>query len=67
MFCDSTTVKLGDTLVKIKRLTVAELKQARINYQEKCTGADDEYERLLKTHCTLEDGSKIDVESLSLP
>lgn len=67
MFCDETKIKIGETFVKIKRLTVAEIKQARINFQAKCSGADDEYERLLNTHCTLEDGSKIDVESLSLP
>lgn len=67
MFCDETKIKIGETFVKIKRLTVAEIKQARVNFQEKCSGADDEYERLLNTHCTLEDGSKIDIESLSLP
>ena len=33
MFCDETTLKLGDVTLKVRRLTVAEIRAARVRWQ----------------------------------
>lgn len=67
MFCDETTVKLGSETVKVKRLTVAELRTARELFAtgKECLG--EAYGRLIKEHCTTADGKPVDTDSLSLP
>lgn len=66
MFCDSVKVKLGDTTVNVKRLTVAEIKSARCDFMSG-KAIDESYDTLLREHVTLEDGSALDPSQLSLP
>lgn len=67
MFCDSVKVKLGDVTLNVRRLTVAEIKAARLQYQAGEKAIDESYTRLLEEHVTLEDGSALDPSQLSLP
>lgn len=67
MFCDSVKVKLGDVTVNVRRLTVAEIKSARIAFLSGEIAVDESYDRLLREHVTLEDGSALDPSELSLP
>lgn len=67
MFCDSVKVKLGDVTVNVRRLTVAEIKSARIAFLSGKEAIDDSYDKLLRDHVTLEDGSALDPSELSLP
>lgn len=66
MFCDEAKVKLGDVTLIVRRLTVSELKSARLSFR--AGGAvDDEYSELLKSHVRMEDGSDFDPSQLSIP
>lgn len=67
MFCDSVKVKLGDTTVTVRRLTVAEIKTARCDFLSGKDAIDESYDKLLREHVTLEDGSALDPSVLSLP
>lgn len=60
MFCDTTQVKLGEVTVNVRRLTLAEIKKARVSFQSGADAIDDSYEKLLHEHVTLEDGTKLD-------
>ena len=64
MFADEFKVKLGDTSVKGRRLTIKELRQNWSALME------DRFEletalKLIGDHVTLEDGSKFDPEDLT--
>lgn len=67
MFCDSVKVQLGDTTVNVRRLTVAEIKSTRIAFLDGKEAIDESYDKLLRTHVTLEDGQPLDPSELSLP
>ena len=64
MFADYFTLKLGDTAVKGRRLTLKELKESHAEYidgslsGEKCV-------QLIKDHVTLENGEAFDPEELT--
>lgn len=65
-FCDKTSVKLGEVTVVVRRLTVAEIRAARVAFHSGSECLDEEYDRLLREHVTLEDGSPIDPSELSM-
>ena len=67
MFCDSVEVKLGDATVKVKRLTVAELRKSREIFAEGRECLDEAYTKLISEHCTTADGQPVDATELSLP
>lgn len=67
MFTDTTTLHLGETTLKIRRLTLAEIRQARVDWQSGKECLDEECVRLVKSHVTLADGSPLDPDTLSLP
>ena len=68
MFCDETTVRFGDVALKVRRLTVAEIRSARVAFQGGKGCLDEEYDRLLREHVTKADtGEPIDPSELSLP
>lgn len=67
MFCDTTTVKLGDEQVRIKRLTVGELRESRTLFAEGKECLDEAYTRMVEAHCTTADGRPVDAAALSLP
>lgn len=67
MFCDSVKIQLGDTTVNVRRLTVAEIKSARLAFSSGKDAVDESYDKLLREHVTLEDGSMLDPSELSLP
>ena len=67
MFCDEVEVKLGDAAVKVKRLTVAELRKSREIFAEGKECLEDAYTQLIATHCRTADGNPVDATELSLP
>jgi hypothetical protein len=67
MFCDTATVKLGDELITVRRLTVKELRDNRLIFAEGRECLDEAYTRLIAAHCTTADGKPVDASALSLP
>ena len=67
MFCDETTLKLGDVTLTVRRLTVAEIRSARVRWQGGKELIDDEYDTIIREHVKKEDGSDIDPSELSMP
>lgn len=67
MFCDYANVKIGDETVKVKRLTVAELRKSREIFAEGKECLDEAYTRLIAEHCTTADGKPLDATLLSMP
>lgn len=67
MFCDNVQVKLGDETVKVKRLTIAELRKSHEIFAEGKECMDEAYTRMIAEHCTLSDGTPVDAAQLSLP
>lgn len=65
MFADHFTLKLGETKVKGRRLTVKELRENWEVLMEKRLDIATAVE-LVKSHVTLEDGSAFDPEAVSL-
>ncbi len=66
-FTDEITLRIGGTSFKVRRLTIAEIRQARVDWQGGKECLDEEYERLVKSHVTLADGKPFDPSALSLP
>lgn len=66
-FTDEITLRIGGTSFKVRRLTIAEIRQARVDWQGGKECMDEEYERLVQSHVTLADGKKFDPSALSLP
>ncbi len=66
MFTDVATVRLGEVSVKVRRLTIKEIREAGLSFKggKECLG--DECERLIKDHVTLADGSDFDPSQLSM-
>ena len=67
MFCDETTLKLGDVTLKVRRLTVAEIRNARVRWQGGKELIDEEYDEIIRKHVRKDDGSEIDPSELSMP
>lgn len=67
MFCDEVEVKLGDATVKVKRLTVAELRKSREIFASGKECLDERYTKLISEHCITADGQPVDAAELSLP
>ena len=67
MFCDESTLKLGDVTLKVRRLTVAEIRAARVRWQGGKELIDDEYDDIIRKHVRKDDGSEIDPSELSMP
>lgn len=67
MFCDEIEVKLGSETVKVKRLTVSELRKSREIFAEGKECLDERYTKLISEHCTTADGKPVDATELSLP
>ena len=67
MFCDYATVKLGEETVKVKRLTISEIRKSREIFAEgkECLG--EAYIKLIAEHCTDAEGKPIDATALSMP
>lgn len=67
MFCDTVDVTLGDETVKVRRLTVSELRTNRAIFAEGKECIEEAYTQLIADHCTGADGKPIDATALSLP
>ena len=67
MFCDCVNVKIGDETVKVKRLTVSELRKSREIFAQGKECLDESYSRMIAEHCTTSDGKPVDASELSLP
>lgn len=67
MFCDTTTVKIGDETITVKRLTVKELRESRKIFAEGKECLDEAYTKLISEHCKTADGAPVDAGALSLP
>ena len=67
MFCDEIKVKIGDEMVTVKRLTVAELRKSREIFAQGEECLDEAYTRLVAEHCKTADGKAVNVAELSLP
>lgn len=63
---DITHVKLNGTTVVVKRLTIAEIREAAKLFASGKTSADGSHDELLRSHVQLEDGAPLDPESLTL-
>lgn len=66
MFCDTTTVKIGDETITVRRLTVKELRESREIFAEGKECLDEAYTKLIAKHCTTADGKSVNAEELSL-
>ena len=68
MFCDTTTVKIGDETITVKRLTVKELRESREIFAEGKECLDEAYTKLIAEHCTLAEGEggPVNAEELTL-
>lgn len=64
---DETTVRLGDAAFRVRRLTVAEIRAAGVEWRGGKEALGEEYDRLIRSHVTLEDGSAFDPGALSFP
>lgn len=63
---DIAKVKLNaTTTVVVKRLTIAEIREAAKLFASNSSAADGSYDKLLREHVHLEDGSKLDPEQLT--
>ena len=67
MFGDHVTLTVGGETLKVRRMTVAEIRTARVRWQGGKELIDDEYDRIIREHVETADGKEIDPSSLSLP
>ena len=65
-FSDIVTLKLGETQLKVKRLTLKEIRETHALFSSSGATFDDDCQRLIKSHVTDLDGKEIDPEELSL-
>lgn len=65
-FTDITVVTLGDVKLKVKRLTLKEIRETHALFSASGATFDDDCQRLIKSHVTDLDGKEIDPEELSL-
>ena len=67
MFCDEVKVQIGSETVKVRRLTVKELRESRAVFATGTECLDEAYTRLIAEHCRTADGKGVDAAELSLP
>ena len=67
MFGDHAQLKIAGVELKVRRMTVAEIRAARVRWQGGKELIDDEYDRIIREHVETADGKEIDPSSLSLP
>ena len=61
------TVRLeGGVAVKVRRLTLKEIRAARVSFQAGKDLLDPEYDALVREHVTRDDGQPLDPEELTL-
>lgn len=65
-FSDIVTLKLGDVQLKVKRLTLKEIKETHALFSASGATFDDDCQNLIRSHVTDLDGKAIDPEELSL-
>lgn len=65
-FADIVTLKLGETQLKVKRLTLKEIKETHALFSSSGATFDDDCQRLIRSHVTDSEGKAIDPEELSL-
>lgn len=65
-FADITVVTLGDVKLKVKRLTLKEIRETHALFSSSGATFDDDCQRLIKSHVTDLAGKEIDPEELSL-
>lgn len=66
-FADHTTLRLGDQTVKVRRMTIKEIRETRVaDVTEKGLG-DELVTRLVESHVSTADGKPLDPSALSLP
>ena len=68
MFTDFTTLRVGDVTVKVRRLTLREIREARSDFSEGKDAFGDEAVKLVQSHCTIAGSDDpVKPEDLSLP
>lgn len=67
MFGDHAQLKIAGVELKVRRMTVAEIRAARVRWQGGKELIDDEYDRIIREHVETVDGKEIDPSGLSLP
>lgn len=67
MFGDHAQLKIAGVELKVRRMTVAEIRAARVRWQGGKELIDDEYDRIIREHVETADGKEIDPSDLSLP
>ena len=68
MFADTTTLLIGDVKIKVRRLTLREIREARSDFSEGKDAFGDEAVKLVKSHCRIvSTGEPVAPEDLSLP
>lgn len=67
MFGDHAQLKIAGVELKVRRMTVAEIRAARVRWQGGKELIDDEYDRIIREHVETADGKEIDPSGLSLP
>ena len=67
MFGDHAQLKIAGVELKVRRMTVAESRAARVRWQGGKELIDDEYDRIIREHVETVDGKEIDPSGLSLP
>ena len=60
------TVRLSGCTVKVRRLTLKEIRAARVSFQAGKDLLDPEYDALVREHVTTEAGDPLDPETLTL-
>lgn len=68
MFTDVSTLRVGDVSIKVRRLTLREIREARSDFSSGKDAFGDEAVKLVREHCTIVGSNEpIKPESLSLP
>ena len=67
MFGDHAQLKIAGVELKVRRMTVAEIRAARVRGLGGKELIDDEYDRIIREHVETADGKEIDPSDLSLP
>lgn len=66
-FTDEIEKKVGGVAIKIRRLTIGQIREARGLFEGGGVNVDEHYDKLIRDHVRLADGSAIDPAALSMP
>lgn len=64
---DIVQLEVGSKKLKVRRLTLAEIRRAAKLFASSSSNVDGAYDDLLREHVSLEDGSELDPADLTLP